>query len=152
MRESTTPFFLIRARSLDLTMASFYEVIVRIPSDIEEHLPGIPDAFVDWIAGKEWELPECSDMDATLIDHPQLTIAEKVQREFLNEWQKIVKSEPQYFVQFEKGDRYFHLHTLVETTGMKSMVLGRYLNQIKDFMPVVSTSVCRWKYLSPVSN
>lgn len=113
-------------------MASFYEVIVRIPSDIEEHLPGIPDAFVDWIAGKEWELPECSDMDATLIDHPQLTIAEKVQREFLNEWQKIVKSEPQYFVQFEKGDRYFHLHTLVETTGMKSMVLGRYLNQIKD--------------------
>lgn len=112
---------------------SFYEVIIRVPHDIEEHLPGISDHFVDWIANKEWELPDWADLDITLIDMPQLTLAEKIQREFLTEWSKITKEkELVYFIQFEKGEKFYHLHTLMSTEGMKSMVLGRYLNQIRQ--------------------
>lgn len=113
-------------------MSSFYEVIVRVPSDIEEHLPGISDSFVNWISDKEWELPPESDMDIDQIDQPQLTIADKLKREFLSEWRKITKTDdPCHFIQFERGEKYYHLHVLVSTVGMKSMVLGRYLNQIR---------------------
>uniref|UniRef100_A0AAU6S504 NS1 protein n=1 Tax=Rhinolophus ferrumequinum adeno-associated virus TaxID=3140012 RepID=A0AAU6S504_9VIRU len=112
---------------------SFYEVIIRVPHDVEDQLPGVSDSFVDWIVRKEWELPDWSDMDITLIDQPQLTLAEKIQREFLSEWQKITKEkETPHFVQLEKGEKFYHLHTLVSTEGMKSMVLGRYLNQIRQ--------------------
>lgn len=112
---------------------SFYEVIIRVPHDVEEHLPGISDHFVDWIANKEWELPEWSDMDITLIDMPQLTLGEKLKREFLLEWHKITKlSSLDYFIQLEKGEKFYHLHVLISVEGMKSMVLGRYLNQIRQ--------------------
>lgn len=112
---------------------SFYEVIIRVPHDVEDQLPGISDSFVDWILRKEWDLPDWSDMDITQIDQPQLTLAEKIQREFLSEWQKITKEkETPHFIQLEKGEKFYHLHTLISTEGMKSMVLGRYLNQIRQ--------------------
>lgn len=112
---------------------SFYEIIIRVPHDIEEHLPGISDYFVEWIVNKEWTLPDWSDFDLSLIDTPQLTLAEKIQREFTTEWVKITKEKNfDYFIQFERGEKFYHLHTLISVNGMKSMVLGRYLSQIKQ--------------------
>lgn len=90
-------------------MASLYEVIICIPSDLDSHLPGIHDKFVDWIMNREWKLLSDSDMDLDQIEQPQLMIAGKIQQEFVNEWKKTVKSEPLYFVQFEKGTKVFHL-------------------------------------------
>ena len=98
-------------------MATFYEVIVRVPFDVEEHLPGISDSFVDWVTGQIWELPPESDLNLTLIEQPQLTVADRIRRVFLYEWNKFSKQESKFFVQFEKGSEYFHLHTLVETCG-----------------------------------
>lgn len=111
---------------------SFYEVIVRVPHDVEDQLPGISDHFVEWISGKEWELPEWSDLDLGLIDQPQLTLAEKIQREFTAEWSRITRNKnPDFFYQLEKGERFYHLHLVISTIGMQSMVFGRYLNNIK---------------------
>lgn len=112
-------------------MATFYEVIVRVPFDVEEHLPGISDSFVDWVTGQIWELPPESDLNLTLIEQPQLTVADRIRRVFLYEWNKFSKQESKFFVQFERGSEYFHLHTLVETSGISSMVLGRYVSQIR---------------------
>nr|ABZ10811.1 nonstructural protein [Adeno-associated virus 13] len=114
-------------------MPGFYEIVLKVPSDLDEHLPGISDSFVNWVAEKEWELPPDSDMDLNLIEQAPLTVAEKLQREFLVEWRRVSKApEALFFVQFEKGDSYFHLHILVETVGVKSMVVGRYVSQIKE--------------------
>lgn len=35
-------------------------------------------------------------------------------------------------MQFERGQIYHHLRVLIETNGIKSTVLGRYLAQIKE--------------------
>nr|ABA71700.1 Rep78 [Adeno-associated virus VR-355] len=114
-------------------MPGFYEIVIKVPSDLDEHLPGISDSFVNWVAEKEWELPPDSDMDLNLIEQAPLTVAEKLQRDFLVQWRRVSKApEALFFVQFEKGESYFHLHILVETTGVKSMVLGRFLSQIRD--------------------
>lgn len=114
-------------------MLGFYEIVVKVPSDLDEHLPNISDSFVNWVSEKEWELPPDSDMDINLIEQTPLTMAKKLQRHFLTEWRSVSKApEALFFVQFEKGESYFHLHILVETTGMKSMVLGRYLAQIRQ--------------------
>lgn len=86
-------------------MASLYEVITHIPSDLDSHLPGIHDTFVDWIVNQEWTLLSDSDMDVDQIEQPQLMIAGKMQQQFVNEWEKIVKSAPFYFVPFEKGTK-----------------------------------------------
>lgn len=115
-------------------MATFYEVILRVPCDLEEHLPGISDKFVDWCMNHVWELPPGSDFDFSLVEQPQLTIADRMRRVFLYEWNKFSKKESKFFVQFEKGSEYFHLHTLVETSGIASMVLGRYVSQIRATM------------------
>lgn len=112
-------------------MATFYEVILRVPSDLEEHLPGISDKFVDWCMGHVWGLPPESDFNVDLVEQPQLTIADRMRRVFLYEWNKFSKKDSKFFVQFEKGSEYFHLHTLVETSGIASMVLGRYVSQIR---------------------
>ena len=112
-------------------MSVFYEIIIRVPFDVEEHLPGIPDSFVEWITGQGWELPEESDLDLTLIEQPQLTVADRIRRVFLYEWNKLSKQDAKFFVQFEKGKEYFHLHTLVEPSGIASMILGRYVSQIR---------------------
>nr|ACV74421.1 Rep68 [Expression shuttle vector pGAPDH.Rep68(Y156F)] len=114
-------------------MPGFYEIVIKVPSDLDEHLPGISDSFVNWVAEKEWELPPDSDMDLNLIEQAPLTVAEKLQRDFLTEWRRVSKApEALFFVQFEKGESYFHMHVLVETTGVKSMVLGRFLSQIRE--------------------
>lgn len=99
-------------------MASFYEVIICIPSDLDSHLPGIHDKFVDWIMNQEWKLLSDSDMDLGQIEQPQLMNAGKIQQEFVNEWKKTV--------QFEKGTKIFHLHMLIETNIMKNIVVGQY--------------------------
>lgn len=111
-------------------LASLYEVIARIPSDLDSHLPGIHDKFVDWIMNQEWKLLSDSDMDWDQIEQPQLMIAGKIQQEFVNEWKKTVTSERLYLVQFEKGTKFFHLHMLIKMNSMKSIVVGCYLSQI----------------------
>ncbi|AEM37643.1 Rep78 [California sea lion adeno-associated virus 1] len=114
-------------------MASFYEVVAKIPSDLEEHLPGICDDFVSVIMSKEWRLPESSDLVLDQIDQPKLTIADAVRKVFYFEWLKYCRDveEPLFFFQFEKGKENFHVHMVIETSNVSSMVLGRYIGTIK---------------------
>ncbi|KAF6275800.1 ankyrin repeat domain 7 [Rhinolophus ferrumequinum] len=42
------------------------------------------------------------------------------------------QDRPQVVIQFERGQIYHHLHVLIDTNGIKSVVLGRYLVQIKE--------------------
>lgn len=44
----------------------------------------------------------------------------------------MTKTDPRYVIQFERGQIYHHLHVLIDTNGIKSVVLGPYLAQIKE--------------------
>ena len=115
-------------------MASFYDIVILIPSDIESHIPGVPDRFVDQIMAREWTLPEDSDMDLSQINQPALTLADKVFRFFMSKWKSYSKIDSKYFVQFEQGSEYTHMHILIDVTGVASMVLGRTINQISSLL------------------
>lgn len=111
---------------------SFYELVVKIPHDLEENVPGAADSFVNWLLNKRWELPEGSDLDLDKIDQPQLTLSDKIQRTILTDWRRITRSPGiKYFVQFEKGSCYYHMHVLLEVGDVKSLVVGRYVSQMR---------------------
>nr|UAJ21440.1 nonstructural protein 1 [Duck adeno-associated virus] len=112
--------------------ATYYEVIVELPSDLETQLPLVSDSFVNWVTSKEWEPPLDSKWDMDQVDQVQLTLGDKIQREILKHWRTITGNpEAKYFVQLEQGESYFHLHTLLECCKVKPLVLGRYINQIE---------------------
>lgn len=113
-------------------MSCFYEIVLRLPSDVETDLDGASDEFVNWITGKEWTLPPDSDLDLDQIEQPHLTLADKLWREFYVYWKGVSKTDSKYFVQLEKGRDLIHMHVVIETAGVKSFVLGRYLGQIRD--------------------
>lgn len=112
--------------------ASFYEVICELPSDVETQLPLVSDSFIQWITGKQWKLPEDAVWDLDQVDQVQLTLGDKIQRDFLRHWRGITQNDnPLYFVQLEQGDSYFHLHLLIECCQVKPLVLGRYVSTIQ---------------------
>lgn len=112
-------------------MVGFYEIVAKLPSDVEEHLPGASDSFIKWVTEKQWSLPPESDMDINLIETPQLTIADKLTRTLLDEWSRMTRKDTTYFAQMEKGKEWFHVHILISVNDIKSLVLGRYVNQIR---------------------
>lgn len=113
-------------------MATFYEIIVELPGDIDTQLPQVSDHFVNWLTNKEWTLPEGSDWNMDLVDTTQLTLGDKIQREMLKIWRSITGNpDPKYFVQLEQCEAYFHLHTLLECCNIKPLVLGRYVKQME---------------------
>lgn len=121
-----------RLKRIKMCAATYYEVIVELPSDLETQLPLVSDSFVNWVTSKEWEPPLDSKWDMEQVDQVQLTLGDKIQREILKHWRTMTNNpEVKYFVQLEQGESYFHLHTLLECCKIKPLVLGRYMNQIE---------------------
>lgn len=89
---------------------------------------------MEWIMGDRVELPPESDMDFELIDDHQVTLSNKIIKVFMTYWNSVSRVKSKYFVQLEKTEDYTHLHFLVETRGVKSFVLGRHLNKIKELL------------------
>lgn len=114
-------------------MTSFYEVVIKLPCDLESDLPKASDAFVNWIFGQELELPDWSDLNSELIEAHYVTLGTRILRVFCEFWNACAKQkDAAFFCQLEKTDKSVHMHHVVETTGVKSLILGRYLSQIKD--------------------
>lgn len=111
---------------------TYYHAIITIPSDIGTELPGIDERFVEWITGKEWSLPETADWDLTQVEQAQVTLADKITRDFIRLWEEITKNKDlKYFSQLENGEERTHIHLLFEQSNVKSMILGRYVNKIE---------------------
>nr|BBD14174.1 hypothetical protein [Elephas maximus] len=111
---------------------SFYEFILSLPTDVEDHLPSVPDSFMTWLLEAEILLPDWSDLEFDQIEMHHVTLGDKLFREMHKFWCGCLKKESKFFVQLEKGTDFTHLHCLLEADGVKSMVVGRYLNQIKE--------------------
>nr|QKE60686.1 MAG: replication protein [Dependoparvovirus sp.] len=112
---------------------SYFEFVIRLPADVEEDLPGIPDSFIDWLCRESPELPEGSDLDPEQIEMPMVVLGQRIIKIILNAWRSITKQQDvKYYVQLEKVDSAFHLHVLVETCKVPSFTLGRHVNRIKE--------------------
>lgn len=110
----------------------FYSVVVKIPNDFAEEVPGLDDSFYTWISGVPRPIPEWSDLDGSQISWPRQILADKIVREFVKKWNWFTMDEKApYFAQLEKGEDTFHVHILVSNQRIASFVAGRYFGQIK---------------------
>nr|XP_013008464.1 myosin-9-like [Cavia porcellus] len=122
-------------------MVEFYELIVHIPSDVEQHLPATDSDPIS-----EWSLPEDSDLVLSEFEKSQLTIANKIHKEILGKWEK---NNPKVFRQFKKGTKSFELRILIETSIMIPTSLGQSLRQFKfTCLNHVYPGILQWMYAS----
>nr|WDW25820.1 MAG: Rep [Canine parvovirus] len=113
-------------------MASFYQFVVKLPEDFASDLPNLSPALEESLTNFQVQIPDWSDLNVNKIDEIHVGIGERIQRCFNQEWRRKSNNEEfKYFYQLEKASDKHHIHMMVETTGVKSMVLGRYVNQIK---------------------
>ena len=106
--------------------------MVKLPNDFAEDLPGLPEGLENAFLNATFRLPDDSDMDPDQIEPVYQYIADKICREMVYEWgQKIKNKNFQHFTQLEKSENYYHLHCLFERGNAQSMVVGRYMNQMK---------------------
>lgn len=122
---------LVRAFSCSLTMTSFYEVVVKLPSDLYDDLPGIGDAWIDAVCEENLHPPDTCDFDLSLVEPAYVTLGERIKQEIILEW-SYRAGKHRYFIQLEKGDQNFHMHVLLETLAVKGFVFARYASGFKQ--------------------
>lgn len=111
----------------------FYSVVIHLPGDLEEDVPGLSDRFFAWVSGPRRELPDWSDMDQGQIESATQILADKIVREVVDRWSFFSQDKRSpYFAQLEKTESGFHVHVLVSAKKITSFVMGRYLNQVKS--------------------
>lgn len=111
---------------------SFYGVVMRVPWDVICQLPQVADSVLIEHETAQIYTPYDSDLDVNEISATEWSMAKVMHGYFIDKWIEITKHDQvKYFAQLEKGKEFFHIHYVIEMTGMKSMCLGRYLNVIE---------------------
>nr|ATX74762.1 Rep [Goose parvovirus] len=118
------------SRPLQISSDKFYEVIIRLPSDIDQDVPGLSLNFVEWLSTGVWEPTGTWNMEH--VNLPMVTLAEKIKNIFIQRWNQFNQDETDFFFQLEEGSEYIHLHCCIAQGNVRSFVLGRYMSQIKD--------------------
>lgn len=113
-------------------MAAFFEIVVKLPSDFYEDLPGICDEWVDGICAENLHPPDTCDFDLAQIEECYVTLGNRITQEILLEWSYRSGKRYKYFIQLEKGEQNFHLHILLGQNEVKSFIFGRYVPGFKD--------------------
>lgn len=108
----------------------YYELVLRLPGDVDSHLPGISDNFIQWLTTTTPQLPEDHDWDIALCNHPLVVLATAVTNCITSRWRAFQQQTLKTFYQLEEGTEFFHLHCLLEIGTIRSFVLGRYVRQI----------------------
>nr|QKE54950.1 MAG: replication protein [Parvoviridae sp.] len=108
----------------------FYELIIRLPGDVDSHLPGISETFIRWLTTTTPTLPNDHEWNLTLCNQPLVVLATAVTNSITQKWRSFQQRTLRTFYQLEEGTEYFHLHCLLETGDLRSFVLGRYVRQI----------------------
>nr|AMO03312.1 Rep1 protein [Muscovy duck parvovirus] len=118
------------SRPLQISSDKFYEVIIRLPSDIDQDVPGLSLNFVEWLSTGVWEPTGIWNMEH--VNLPMVTLADKIKNIFIQRWNQFNQDETDFFFQLEEGSEYIHLHCCIAQGNVRSFVLGRYMSQIKD--------------------
>nr|QKN88755.1 MAG: replication protein [Dependoparvovirus sp.] len=108
----------------------YFELIIRLPGDVDNHLPGISDHFVQWLTTTIPDLPDDHDWDVAKVNQPLVVLAGAITHTISSKWRSFQQQTLKTFYQLEEGTEYFHLHCLLEMGSIKSFVLGRYIRQI----------------------
>lgn len=109
----------------------FYSIVIRLPSDFTEEVPGLKDAFFDWITSDRNPLPDWSDMDEGQIEKPYQILADKMVRECARKWDQLCSRPGQpFFAQLEKGAENMHVHLLLSSKVIASFVAGRFFKHV----------------------
>lgn len=114
-------------------MSSFYQIVIKLPSDFATDIPGLRDDIIDNLLQADLDLPPESDFDPEQIDPIYQNLANLMKLNLVAEWiYRTKQTDFQYFFQLEKTEAHTHLHLLFDTKGVKSIVLGRYVAQLRD--------------------
>ena len=109
-----------------------FSVTVKLPSDLDNDVPGISENLRDELYSAHVPLPDYSDMNPAEIDSPSVEMGSRIVQSMVNFWREKMREEFQYFFQLELSNDNFHMHCLFETLGTKGFVLGRYVPQFKE--------------------
>lgn len=138
----------------------FYEFVIQLPNDFGDNSESFLEAY-----NREVDLEsQVSDWDTSKVDPFLYNLTFAVVNQIL-EWGYALKDDFKYFIQWEEGEEYNHLHCCVESNVCKSYVLGRYTNKLKralkgllenktekeDFLTITKTS-CKSNTKNKVNN
>lgn len=111
----------------------FFEVFVKLPSDFQSEVPGIPEEWLDELFAANRPLPEESDMLQEDIEDVYVELAERIVNQMRLEWDyRVGKGRYKDFFQLEQKDDAFHMHCLLETMNVKGFVFGRFIKSFKE--------------------
>lgn len=114
-------------------MHLFYEIIIRLPNDVEKDCPGITDTVLEVLLHNRLELPKNANWDMELVDLSMVSMAQCLVRTIVCFWQMLNPLEDvPYYIQLEEGQCYYHLHCCLSWKACDSLVLGRYTKKLKD--------------------
>lgn len=113
--------------------STFYQLVAKLPNDFATDIPDLRDEIIENMLRAEVNLPPDSDLDPEQIDAIQQNLADLMKMNLVSEWiYRTKQTDFQYFFQLEKTDFHTHMHLLFDTKGVKSIVLGRYVAQLRD--------------------
>lgn len=118
--------------SRSLRMTSFFEIVVKLPNDFYDDLPGICDEWVDGICAENLHVPDTCDLDTAQVEETYVALGNRVKQEILLEWSYRTGKRYTYFIQLEKGEQFYHLHVLLDSVNVKGFVFGRYVLGFKE--------------------
>lgn len=114
-------------------MHFFYEVIIRLPNDLETQVPGIEAETMDTLLHSSITLPPSSKWELALIDYGMVSMGAIITRIVTCFWQMLNPLlDTPYFIQLEEGVHFYHLHCLLSWRACDSLVLGRYTKKMKE--------------------
>lgn len=114
-------------------MGEFYEILIRLPNDLETQVAGMLQGSVDKILQTGVHLPRGCIWDMDQVDVSVVVLAEQVVKVIVQYWEKLCPfRQAQYFIQLERGHVWHHLHCLLSKSGIESLVLGRYVRKLKE--------------------
>lgn len=114
-------------------MQFFYELVIRLPNDLDLQVPGIPEECADNLLHSCITLPPKAKWDMALVEYGMVSMASVLVRIIVCFWQMLNPLlDCPYYIQFEEGQCFYHLHCLLSWRACDSLVLGRHLKKMKE--------------------
>nr|WDW25762.1 MAG: replication-associated protein [Canine parvovirus] len=132
MCEQASSSFHFRTPSSTHLAMEFFSLTAKLPTDLDNDVPGISQSMRDNYYAADVQLPHTSDMNPADIDGPSVLVGGMVVDSMVRFWREKMMDDFQYFAQLELSEHSFHVHCLLETKGTKGFVLGRYMPQLKE--------------------
>lgn len=124
-------------------MQFFYELIIRLPNDLDNQVPGIPEECADNLLHSCLTLPPKAKWDMALVEYGMVSMASVLVRIIVCFWQMLNPLlDCPYYIQFEEGKCFYHLHCLLSWRACDSLVLGRHLKKLKERIVVSAFGGC----------